>query len=1273
MTEAKAIMDKGYPVFFHEGVRYEVLSRTEPGISKKFKKLVRDLYKDGKVPFETIRVGGKLFAVNPKRNATNSLIEIPLLKNGTRGKTGEEKLKKIRIQMYQEQEEPQLENIIVDNDVYQDAEFDVNNGAYIAKKHFETNIRGIANIRGYLTDKKTKLGIYLNNAFTTFGTHIIRIRYTCGLATGTDPGKPNTYTLNGEKHIILNADESKEVFDTLYDVFLKLLDDLEGKKSGLTLSNYQSTDVFISKYEPPTAGSYKPLPEKIANKRCCVNVKNDDDKCLLWSIASALYPVKEHPERTSHYDISKIKCKNVRFPSTLNDVKKVEEQNDLAINVYGLDKGQATQIYHSERKGRVINLLWADTNHFCWIKNFNRFMGCSNNKKTKNRDKKVRKYFCDSCGFGFWSPKKLQEHKDNGCEAQFVRYPPKGQDICKFNSLGKMIEHPLCIYADFESALKLALKQASQKTKNTEVLQEHDAIGCGFQVICRGNDKLNEYRSFVGNNAHDWFIDHLIQKADEYSQFLNVNTPYALSEEERLAFEMDTQCHLCGGSFSDTDELRKVCDHNHVTGKYRGPAHNKCNLLLRMPNFVPVVFHNLTGYDGQYILNSLCRGFANDGWEISVIAVSGEKFKSISFTKRYGLEKFTYRFIDSFAFLSSSLDVLAKNLRDSDKHFTRSAYPDQTKFNLVNKKGFLPYDVIDSLEALQMKQLPAFKDLKPVMGEIDEEHYNNGLKVWEEFGCSTLQDYLEIYLKTDVLLLADVFETFRNLAMRDYRLEPLHYISLPSFAWDAMLLKTKVELQLITDPDMFNMIERSKRGGVSFIAHRHAKANNPYIAGYDPKKRKTYLMYLDANNLYGWAMCKPLPVDGFKFAKVMTVEELMAIDVDGKTGYFIECDLEYPTSLHLSHSLLPLAPENVKVRNDELSDYQKLFESKEEEKLCTNLKDKKNYVLHIRNFQQYVKLGMKCTAVKRVISFNQKPFMEPYIMDNTRFRAKAKNDFEKDFYKLMNNAVFGKTMENVKNRIETVFTDTDDATIKKMVQKPTYTGFFDKIKNTAMFVMEQRQVLLNKPIAVGCAVLDISKTLMYDFHYNVMLKKYGVERLRLCMTDTDSLLYWIATEDVYEDMRGMKEWFDNSEYPKNDINYDETNKKVLGKFKNEEAKFEDKPNHITEFCGHRSKLYAYQTAIGGQEVRAKGTEKSVAKTIQFSEYLRTLETGEEVKKSMTCIRSTNHNLQTIRITKKALCAFDDKRYLVNNVFSVPHGYRGDWEVIHASLINIWTC
>ncbi len=297
-------------------------------------------------------------------------------------------------------------------------------------------------------------------------------------------------------------------------------------------------------------------------------------------------------------------------------------------------------------------------------------------------------------------------------------------------------------------------------------------------------------------------------------------------------------------------------------------------------------------------------------------------------------------------------------------------------------------------------------------------------------------------------------------------------------------------LQLISDPEMFKMVDSGIRGGVAMVVNRFARANNKYLGDlYDPSKPTTFILYLDANNLYGWAMSQPLPIRGFKW---LTRAEINAIDwkaqtVEQKFGYILEVDMKYPAALHDRHNEFPLAVERLSLSMEMLSETQlkvrsqyKMSRSGKDSKLVPNLMDKTKYVVHYRNLQFYLQQGLILKKVHRVICFEQEPWVAPYIAKNQQLRAAATSEFERDQYKLFNNAIYGKMVENQKKRTD-IRLLTDWSACKKLIEKPNCRGFRVFGENLAAVELQKVNGLINKPFEDGFTVLDISKLVMDEY------------------------------------------------------------------------------------------------------------------------------------------------------------------------------------------------
>ena len=361
------------------------------------------------------------------------------------------------------------------------------------------------------------------------------------------------------------------------------------------------------------------------------------------------------------------------------------------------------------------------------------------------------------------------------------------------------------------------------------------------------------------------------------------------------------------------------------------------------------------------------------------------------------------------------------------------------------------------------------------------------------------------------------------------------------------------------------------------MLRRYAKANNKYMNDYDRKKKSSYIQYLDTNNLYGKAMAEKLPVRGFKWVNdISKIDEDFVKDYDKNNnnhnkGYILDVDIDYPSKLQNLHSDLPFLPERMIINNTK--------------ELVCNLNDKKNCIVHIKVLKQALDHGLKLRKVHRVIEFEQEAWLKEYIDVNTELRKKATNDFEKDFFKLMNNAVFGKTMENVRKHRDIKLVKTDKKR-NKLVSEPNFHTMKLIDNNLAIIEMRKVKVKMNKPIYLGLSILDTSKITMYEFWYDYVKIKYQ-DKVRLCYMDTDNFVVNIKTKDFYKDIsQDVHKRFDTSNYTFDRPLPTGINKKVIGLMKDELG-----GDIITKFVALRPKAYSYITNNFIEMKKAKGTKK----------------------------------------------------------------------------------
>ena len=989
----------------------------------------------------------------------------------------------------------------------------------------------------------------------------------------------------------------------------------------------------------------------------CINVTNRDTQCFKWAVLSALHPADTHSNRLTKYTqyADELDFSGIDFPVKREDIAKFERQNNISITLFGYEDKQLFPIYVSQHgsKIHIDLLLFSDehTSHYVWVKNRNRLLAST--KKHHGH------HFCPFCFHGYTKKSLLDEHLPycgiNG--PQRIQLPRDDDKLLNYKDVRKQMKAPAIIVADFETLnrriIDCNLSGTTFKTKH------QTPIAFSYKVIGITEELSVPIQVYRGTDAADIAMEQLLQEQERiktiYRRIENHPVPLIrpMPTEDEVNFRRQKYCHICGGTMGDKDKVR---DHCHFTGAYRGAAHNECNLNYKITGVIPVIFHNLKRYDGHIIMQAIGK-VKNQA--ISCIPQTDENYISFSIGKQWG----SLRFIDSYQFVNESLATLVKNLYQDGKHkfhHLQTYFGDEHLVDLLLRKQVYPYEYMDDEKRFQETSLPSIDCFYSSLTKdsISQEDYDHACNVWDTFGIKDLGEYTDLYIKVDVLQLADWFENFRETCLAYYSLDPAHFVTSPGLAWQAALKMTNIKLELLTDLDMHLMIEQGMRGGVSVISHRWAKANNPYLPDYVPHEQNSFIMYLDANNLYGWAMSQPLPTHGFHWLtqEDISTSDFTTVPQDADMGYILEVDLTYPDHLHNAHSDYPLAPEQFAITNNMLSPYcTSLAEELEQKmktvkKLTPNLYNKERYVLHYRNLQFYLHHGLKLDKIHRVIGFKQSLWLEPYIRFNTEKRQAAKNATEKSFFKLMINAVFGKTMENLRKRIDVKLVTTKEQ-ILKQVARPSFEGFKLFNHNLAAIHHQTKKLYLNKPIFCGFAILDISKLLMMDFHYNTIRAKYG-EKAKLLFTDTDSLCYVIETDDIYADMANNNQLYDFSGYPLNHPLYDVTNMKVVGKFK-------DELNGVAaiEFVGLRSKMYSIKYA-DKEKKTAKGVNKSVANTeLTHEMYKTSLFDRKQCSHTMTRIQSSMHELHVIEQQKITLSPYDDKRYILDDGYTtLAHGH-----------------
>ena len=774
-----------------------------------------------------------------------------------------------------------------------------------------------------------------------------------------------------------------------------------------------------------------------------------------------------------------------------------------------------------------------------------------------------------------------------------IQMPSPDQSMYKFSKLSATWFVPLVIYFDFESFLRpVASCAGPSNTANTRAIERHEPCGFALTVIDHQSTTPVFHHVDSSEDCMKNFVRMLHDLARDIHKQKNKH-PFNRGNRNLLNKRQAKRCWICENDFDVEDDPESTIDldHCHFSGKFLGCAHEKCNRARRYVNFIPVVGHNIQNYDLHHICLALNE--CEPTTTVQVILATDEKYISMTFgvlietiTTDEGKTKKIYeylRFIDSYKMMNSSLEKLTAILPTDQFVILNSMFPgiSDSDLELLKQKGHYPYSYVSDRSKFLDTTLPPLENWRNTLEggivSIKETELEHAQKMWEILHCSNLQDYHDGYLKLDCALLACVCDFHRELSFKTYKLDCMHFYTLPNMAKEASLRICKAEVELLTEREHLDLIEPAVRGGVTSVyEERRFIANNCYLDNYDASKESVFGFCVDANNLYGGVMqLDKLPIADYILRSDIPLSEILNKPDDAQVGYFVDVDLSYPTHLHDDHRDFPLAPTKDFVEDAWLSDYQ--IELKEQhnlptskvKKLLQTLFDKEKYVVHYKLLKLYVDLGLIVKKLYRVLQFRQKQWLAPYISLNSQKRQLASNKFEENFYKLMNNAVYGKNCESKRRRNKLVISRDAKSTLST-ISKFEFERYFIFGENLAALSTRPKKIYWNTPTIVGASILDLAKYQMYHFHFKVMRPNF---ECRLLYSVTDSLLYSVKCADFYKELskkpQAVLDCFDFSNYPTSHFLFNNQNKRKVLKFKDEFA-----GEFITDFVCLKPKLYS---------------------------------------------------------------------------------------------------
>ena len=517
-----------------------------------------------------------------------------------------------------------------------------------------------------------------------------------------------TAHFNSTVQTIINHTEINESLQMSKQNILNLISQWISEGSGWTIQSVDSHYLNIVKYKPMKGSLYIQLPHELRNSaKGLINMKIEDNECFRWCHIRHLNPQEKDPQRIKKTDkqyVEKLDYSNIEFPVSVKHYNKIEKQNSINISVFGYEDKQPYPIYVSKEKYEdhmeLLLITENENKHYVLIKDFNKFMY----NQTKHKE---RKHFCMHCLQCFSSERVLNSHKENCIQVngqQAIKMPDKDNNILKFNNFHKQQPVPFVIYADFEAITeKIQGCQQNNESSYTEAYQKHTDCGYGYKVVCCYDDKYTKpIQLYRGEKAVYKFMENMLEEVKYCKKVMkkHFDKPLRMTEVDEEEFKKGTTCHICDKKYTEKDI--RVRDHCHITGKYRGSAHQDCNLKLRInPKEIkiPVIFHNLRSYDSHFIMQEIGdivkkHAYTKNGKEIKmdINAIPNNMEKYMAFLLGNHLT-----FIDSFQFMSSSLDKLVSNLPAEALKYANKRFQKE-KFNLMTRKGIYPYDFMDSFE-----------------------------------------------------------------------------------------------------------------------------------------------------------------------------------------------------------------------------------------------------------------------------------------------------------------------------------------------------------------------------------------------------------------------------------------------------------------------------------------------------------------------------------------------------------------------------------------------
>jgi hypothetical protein len=985
------------------------------------------------------------------------------------------------------------------------------------------------------------------------------------------------------------------------------------------------------------AKGYIPTPEWLENRKGVINIRNKDDRCFMKCIYRALNPDKN---RNNSRDVSdEIMCQFLKqydfsmffdgdniLPVTHDNLHKFEEINKIGVHLFYIDyyspdhtQHEYISMYSDNPNVKIITLGYFTKDgrsHFVII---NKLITIMTDKITKCGE--FRQYYvCSICVKKVryeQYEEHIREYHTVKRQLPIIELPSNDikiyYDATDKKNIQRSKRKNFVIYADIEATnVKIKLSDNTIKTKqipNSYCLFCPDLYSVGLK---------NQYIKIFMHNNPDVLMKQFLSDLDNMTQCIKFHKDVGMvmSEDDIRRYNLADMCEHCGVMFGDVDDngkrIYKVRHHDNITGKYMAAWCSRCNFLESDNNIhITVIMHNLRGYDSHHIIKYAGKYINNRGVDDQFYCgKSSEQFNYIRVGK--------YEFVDSYQHLKASLDKLVEFQTELPLCDKLNIHP------LLRRKGVYPYSWVDDYNKFNHTTLPSieafYNDLEDKPCSVDE--YNHAINVWNTLGCNTFKDYHIHYLKSDVILLADVFENYRNMCLKEFQLDPAQFISAPSLSYVAGLKFTGCKLDALTDINMYQFFHSALRGGLCNVGEL------TYCNVYD--KQDEHIIGLDINSLYPYSLMFPMPISDFQWV-TPTMDMINNYRLEDEYGYFIECDIHVPKSIHNKFSPYPLFPERI------------------DGKLMCTLFDKDHYIDHVLSLQFGVKHGYVITKLHRAIKFKQSCVLADYmnyLLEKRKFTKRA--TFQDEFYKLLANSFFGKTIEDPL-KYRNYKTASGRKNIIKLANNEHIIDFHKIDDEFILAELLKNKVMYKKPKYIGATILSISKVVMANYYYDWLIPMFG-DNMKFIYTDTDSLVIWVKHPNLKQYMM----------QPENNEIFEigEHNKRVPGRFKLEK-------DNIVEFKAYCPKQYYYIMKVGDKYVcseKFKGIPDRcrTSKELTQTDIIQHLQSHSPLTPKTTYdykhLRSHKHEIY-VEDVHKEVTANDDKRYwLDDGIHTLAYGH-----------------